>query len=521
MTPQGMYLLYSRPVASADRNRINAWYGIRYAEAPVGNLRWQAPRDIDINGTGSRGQVIDAVDAPLPCHQGYPGWWFNSTAGASTDISKTPTSTEDCLNLDILAPAKPANTSLPVIVQIHGGGYTLGSSSSLGPGYELAGNALVYQSSGGIIYVSIQYRLGAYGFLGGAEVAEKGVANAGLLDQRAALGWVQRHISKFGGDPAKVTIMGGSAGGGSVTHQLTLHGGVSNPPFRGAIAEYPWLQPLHSQSTIQRQYELLLTAAGCPDIQCLRAMPESDLAVAAQKTYDTGYALLEYGFGDFYYGPYVDGEIIRGLPSHEFSQGHFAKVPLLTNREGYEGVVFSNSSQTTSAELVTDLKTLFPGATQSFVSRLLQLYPRDGFNSTFFQRQQIFGDFIISCFSQYMAAAVSDRGEPVYKMIFDAGGGLHGSLVPFTETVNLNGTSNNATLASIIRSYYISFATQLDPNAVSYTDSNHPHWPTYQTGGNANLTVLSITDSGIEAGEDPDNSAQCDFFHGQSYVVRN
>lgn len=122
MTPQGMYLLYSRHVASADMNRINAWYGIRYAEAPVGNLRWQAPRDIDINGTGSRGQVIDAVDPPLPCPQGYPGWWFNSTAGASTDLSKTPTGTEDCLNLDILAPAKPANTSLPVIVQIHGGG---------------------------------------------------------------------------------------------------------------------------------------------------------------------------------------------------------------------------------------------------------------------------------------------------------------------------------------------------------------------------------------------------------------
>ncbi|KID95676.1 carboxylesterase, partial [Metarhizium majus ARSEF 297] len=273
----------------------------------LGNLRWQAPRDIDINGTGTGGQVIDAVDAPLPCPQGYPGWWFNSTAGASTDISKTPTGTEDCLNLDILAPAKPVNTSLPVIVQIHGGGYTLGSSSSLGPGYELAGNSLVY---------------------------------------------------------------------------------------------------------------------------------------------DMGYALLEYGFGDFYYGPYVDGDIIRDLPSHEFSKGHFAKVPLLTNHEGYEGVVFSNSSQTTSAELVTDLKTLFPGATQSFVSRLLQLYPRDGFNSTFFQRQQIFGDFIISCFTQYMAAAFSDHGEPVYKMIFDAGGGLHGSLVPFTEAVNLNGNKASIPFAA-------------------------------------------------------------------------
>lgn len=110
-------------------------------------------------------------------------------------------------------------------------GYTLGSSETVAPG-----ESLIYQSNGSLIYVSIQYRLGAYGFLGGSEVIENGAANVGLLDQRAALGWVQRHISKFGGDPSKVTIIGGSAGGGSVADQMILYGGVSNPPFRAAIA---------------------------------------------------------------------------------------------------------------------------------------------------------------------------------------------------------------------------------------------------------------------------------------------
>lgn len=95
---------------------------------------------------------------------------------------------------------------------------------------------MVFQSQGNLIYVSIQYRLGAYGFLGGAELTENGVANAGLLDQRAALNWVQRHIGKFGGDPSKVTIIGGSAGGGSVMDQMILYGGVPNPPFRAVIA---------------------------------------------------------------------------------------------------------------------------------------------------------------------------------------------------------------------------------------------------------------------------------------------
>ena len=98
------------------------------------------------------------------------------------------------------------------------------------------GNALVYQSRGNLIYVTIQYRLGAYGFLGGSELSANGVANAGLLDQRAALMWVQRHISKFGGDPSKVTMIGGSAGGGSAINQMIMYGGVNNPPFRAVIA---------------------------------------------------------------------------------------------------------------------------------------------------------------------------------------------------------------------------------------------------------------------------------------------
>jgi carboxylesterase type B len=116
------------------------------------------------------------------------------------------------------------------MLQIHGGGYAQGNSEFY-PGY-----ALVNASAGNMIYVTIQYRLSAYGFLGGAEVRRHGVANAGLLDQRAALMWVQRHIASFGGDPDQVTIIGGSAGGSSVMLHLIMNGGVANPPFRAAIA---------------------------------------------------------------------------------------------------------------------------------------------------------------------------------------------------------------------------------------------------------------------------------------------
>lgn len=122
-----------------------------------------------------------------------------------------------------------------MLVQIHGGGYAAGSAESY-PGY-----ALVNQSQA-IIYVTIQYRLNAFGFLSSVEVRENGDANAGLLDQRSALNWVERNIRYFGGDPNKITIIGGSAGGGSVMNQMILYGGDDSPPFRAAIAEYPWCE---------------------------------------------------------------------------------------------------------------------------------------------------------------------------------------------------------------------------------------------------------------------------------------
>lgn len=94
--------------------------------------------------------------------------------------------------------------------------------------------------AGSVISVEVQYRLGFFGFLAGSEVSEQGDLNVGLLDQRAALDWVQRNIKAFGGDPNRVTIWGGSAGGGSVTYQLIAGGAFDQPPFSAAIPEYPW-----------------------------------------------------------------------------------------------------------------------------------------------------------------------------------------------------------------------------------------------------------------------------------------
>lgn len=177
---------------------INYYRGLRYAQAPVGDLRWREPVPIE-QSSNYTGQVMDASQYGPACYQGVP-YSLEPIAGP---IATALTQSEDCLLLDVLVPINPVSASLPVYVQIHGGGYTLGSSSTVAPG-----DAMVNASNGNIIYVQIQYRLGMHGFLGGSQVAQDGVRNAGLLDQRAALLWVQRNIRPFGGDPAKVTIIG-------------------------------------------------------------------------------------------------------------------------------------------------------------------------------------------------------------------------------------------------------------------------------------------------------------------------
>ncbi|KAK4503862.1 hypothetical protein PRZ48_004777 [Zasmidium cellare] len=467
---------------------INSWYGLRYAQAPVGELRWQAPVDIEAKNNYSASRTMDASQPGPSCVQGYPAWF----------------------------PPPPGRNSR----------YTIGSSQ---PGASAGnvpfqtsgpGNALVYQSRGNLIYVTIQYRLGAYGFLGGSDVLVNGASNAGLLDQRAALMWVQRHISKFGGDPSKVTIIGGSAGGGSVVNQLMLYGGALNPPFRAAIAEYPWMQQYRNASALGRQYDLLRQASGCNDLRCLRLLPDTKLRSATKETITTAYRNGDYGFGDFFFGPYVDGSVIRDLPSNEFKLGHFAKVPLLTSREGYEGVAFVNRSRLTDEERARDLSRVFSNAKQAFFSRLFQLYPRADYNSTLTRFAAAVGDAVIVCPSSTISAALSDYGQPVWKMIFDAGSQTHGALQPFVETVNV-GDSNNATPASIMRNYYISFATFLNPNSVKFTSVGHPIWPVYQTPDIAGFRALSVTHTTVEPSDDPDVRPQCDFFHSQSYVVRN
>ena len=180
----------------------------RYAANPTGPLRWQKPVPIEWSNNFDSSTVYDASQIGPACYQDLPQSLY---LPYNVSFAATPQGvSENCLTVDVLIPTHPVSTRLPVMVQIHGGGYTSGSAQSY-PGDAMvnASNGehkpeticsiyLLIALPGNMLYVSMQYRLGMFGFLSGSQVAQNGVLNAGLLDQRAALDWVQRNIAAFG-----------------------------------------------------------------------------------------------------------------------------------------------------------------------------------------------------------------------------------------------------------------------------------------------------------------------------------
>jgi carboxylesterase type B len=176
----------------------------------------------------------------------------------------------------------------PVLVWIYGGGYTVGNKNNDPTGLLAAsGNS----SNGEIIYVSINYRLGAFGFQAGPSFnAEGGVSNVGLYDQRFALQWIHNYIHIFGGDKNLVTVFGESAGGGSIMHQITAYGGTRGKvSFQQAIPQSPGWWPIQSDVQTENTYQAFLRLTNTSSLAELRALPSEALnrANAQQVTYDS------------------------------------------------------------------------------------------------------------------------------------------------------------------------------------------------------------------------------------------
>ena len=232
-----------------DTTGQNIFKGIRFADPPTGQYRWQPPQPPSSN----RSSTIDASQYAPICFQN------GDSNGVSIVAENETSASEDCLFLNIWSPAN-ATGPLPVLVWIHGGGYGAGSGRQ-----DLS--TIISTNNNSFVGVTIQYRLGAFGFLSSDEVYRRGTPNAGLYDQHFALQWVQSYIHLFNGNVSQVTISGESAGGGSVMLQDMAYGGtLGTSLFTNTISASPFLpmQYGYKDWIPSQSYYSFATAAGCP-----------------------------------------------------------------------------------------------------------------------------------------------------------------------------------------------------------------------------------------------------------------
>lgn len=375
-----------RGVASGG---INAYLGIPYAKAPVGDLRWKPPVAAD----GWQGVRNAAVAGPA-CIQPKP-------IVASIYSEDLPSTSEDCLSLNVWAPKNAKNA--PVIFWIHGGSLTSGYSGS--PLYD--GRRIAEE---GVVVVSINYRMGVLGYLAHAELSAESPHNAsgnyGLLDQIEALKWVKRDIAAFGGDPGNITIMGESAGGLSVMYLMASP--LAQGLFHKAIAQSAYMITVSDLKQARQgmpageQVGALVSAALKADLKGLRAMDPNDLTAAAAKA----------GFGPF---GVIDGWALKRQLVDTFDAGEQARVPILAgfNSGEIRSLRFlAAPTPATSAVYEASIKCRYGDLADLY----LKLYPSNDMGESILAATR---DAIYGWTAERLARKQTEAGAPSYLYLFD------------------------------------------------------------------------------------------------------
>ncbi len=467
--------------------RSRQFLNIPYAAPPVGDLRWKPPAD-PLAWTGTR----------LASARG--GRCAQYDLLGKPDIN----SVEDCLQLNVWTPLA-ATTKAPVMVFVHGGAFTSGSATdSMYDGANLA-------AAGNVIVVSLNYRLGPFGFLAHPALTSGATSpNLGLLDQRAALAWVQRNVAAFGGDPANVTIFGESAGAFSVCTQLAMP--KSAGLFQRAVMESggcsgPTFFPLADATT---QANALATALGCTDAataaSCLRAKSEQEILNALPVRTET------IGPG-YLWGPVVGDTELPELPVDAMRGGRATRVPLILGTNANEGQLFTALylGGVTPADTRAMAQWMFGNAN---ADTIFAQYPLSSYGSPKEQIAEIVTDGIFACPTRRAARAFADSGGTAYLYEFaypfqisvaPGARAAHGFELPFIFGNGLVGTQLTDTeqpLADNMIAYWTRFARTGNPNG-----AGAPAWPAYDTAGDKNV-VLDLP-IGTLAGY---KKARCDFW---------
>ncbi|MBV9771963.1 MAG: carboxylesterase family protein [Bryobacterales bacterium] len=327
-------------VAGSDP-AVRVFRGIPYAAAPVGQLRWRAPQPAAHWDGVRKGEQFGAM-CMQPAFRGAPG----------PAAVNSPNMSEDCLFLNIWTAATSASERRPVMLWIHPGGYQTGSGST--PGFN--GEKLAKK---GVVLVTINYRLGVFGFFSHPELTKESEhhasGNYALMDQAAALGWVQKNIAAFGGDPQRVTVFGDSAGSSSIANLMgspRAHG-----LFQRAIGESgAWmglsLAPERTLAEAEQSGEKIAEALHASTLAELRAKSAEDLLNAGRAG-----------------GPVIDGWFLPEYVGTIFAQGKQNDVPLLAGSNKDEGTFFLQP--TTAQKFIERSRARFGDQADAF----LKLYP--------------------------------------------------------------------------------------------------------------------------------------------------
>ncbi|KAF9553428.1 carotenoid ester lipase precursor [Agrocybe pediades] len=359
------------------------FFGIPYAQPPVGNLRLRLPQpNLPYNGTHlatAFGLACPQQNTGLPLPPGLAAETIDMITNLG--INAIFPDSEDCLTINVITPSTATSRSkLPVVIWIYGGG---GSLLGFMDAYD--GNVIVDRSillGMPVVYVSFNYRLTGFGFLASKEVKAAGVGNLGLQDQRQAMRWVQKYISQFGGDPTKVTIWGESAGSQSVSLHLIANGGNNEGLFRAAVMQSGSPPQYGDITEGQPLYDTIVQETGCAGssdtLQCLRDLPFATLKAAIDKSP----GVFDFQSLNLAWPPRADGVFITDHPQKLVQQGIIADVPIISGDCDDEGTLFSFSTLniTTEAQFQDYVQnTLLRGigVTDAEISLLATLYSSD------------------------------------------------------------------------------------------------------------------------------------------------
>ncbi len=461
-----------------NESGVRVFKGVPFAQPPVGDLRWKEPQPtknwegiLKADKFGPR-----AMQRPI----------FSDMNFRSNGVS------EDCLYLNVWTPAKSANDHLPVLVYFYGGGFIAGDGSE----YRYDGESLARR---GIVTVTINYRLSVFGFLAHPELTKESPhhasGNYGLLDQNAALKWVQKNIAAFGGDANKITIAGESAGSFSVSAQMASP--LSKNIIAGAIGESGSL--LGKQSTVslseaEKAGVAFAKSVSAGSLTALRAIPAEQLLEATAKP------------GNARFPVDVDGYFFPKPPLQIYTEGLQAHVPLLvgwnSEESGY-GAITGNQNPT-KEDYIKAVQKMYGENAEA----ILKVYNASGDDAVKAVATGLAGDRFIG-FSTWKWSDIQSAtgGKPVYRYMYArprpamrsdtgdiTGSAAHGASHSSEIEYALGNLPTNRVydwqpedykVSEILQAYFANFVKTGNPNGTGV-----PTWPAVKSGGPARLMYI-------------------------------